>query len=473
MSNLPTNVVMVQQGGTCWFHAALNGWLLSSKGRELLLIMLREFKKKYSLSNSNAACPRRGTLPLGYFWHYVENVLTRRNLNLKAIVLKYKVGNVMQYIKQTDRIAANMTVENYLKNGPNLRLRERLKNILEKARVRPNNFVNSHLIHNIGLRNSAHPVGPLTLPEIYRFFGVNVATKTKLLQAGIINVNSLRAKMNKSLFNNEQLYNKMSRFIKAPLTEYGKVRSEGGGSIDSINLSHLLFGPAYSQGKEKVTPSTFVFSEKYHENNPLELTVNGVKFVLSHAYLSYGKYKGGMHAICGFIYKGRQFLSDSNHGGFFMRCNWATKENAELGGTIYGGEFTPTKSLVFYVRENVTNYVSNMNALAARRNVRAMYSKINSLLMTKGVTHRNLNQAYQLLKSIPNKNDANYKYFKQQMNERINANIKGSLNHIKYAPNTNSGKGLVRYFINAHKNMPQYEVVRNAARKRLNAMQKT
>jgi hypothetical protein len=297
----------------------------------------------------------------------------------------------------------------------------------------------------------------------------------KLHQAGITNVNTLRAKLNKSLFKNEQTYNQLNKFLKAPRVEYGRLRTEGGTYTDAVNFCKLLFGPAYSNGQGKVNLSTLVFSDEYQvNNNPLEMTVNGVKFVLSHAFLHLSNYKNlGAHAVCGFIYNGKQFYSDSNQRGYFLRANWTKKDDVDFFAEIGGGStaaFRPALSMVFYIREDVSKFVPNMNSLVARRNLAAKYSKITSLL-SKGATRKNSENAYKLLMSIPNKNNENYKYFKRHLDEKMNANAIKLLNSLQKTPNTSTAS--LRFFANLAKNVPHYQVVRNAAKKRLNAIQKT
>ena len=463
MNTYPVDFVKLQQGGTCWFHASLNGWLLSSKGRELLLVMLREFKKKYSLSNSNTTCPRRGTLPLGYFWHYVENIITGRSWNLRSTVLKYKVGDV---ISNVNRVAANMTINKYLMTGPNMKLRERLNGIVEKARVSPGNFVNSHLIHNVGLRNTIHPSEPPTLRDLFTFFGISTKTQFRLFEAGIKTPNNLKAKMNKSMFANEKEYNQLNRYFKSPRNEYARFKSEGGTYGDAIAFCKLLFGPAYSRWMADVNPETIVFTVPYQPQNPREITLNGVKYVMSHSFLILKGYRGlGNHAVCGFIYNGRQFISDSNKFGFFARHSWDSEADMNKYIRLTGTEaFSAKDSVVFYVRENVTNYAPNMNALAARRNIRNKYEKIRSLLKAKnGGSYK---EAYKLLITLPNKKNSEYLLFKNKINTVLNAAARATLTAIKALPNNSPS---LRIFLTVNKNLPHYQIVRNEVKKKLEA----
>ena len=463
MSNgYPVDFVKLQQGGTCWFHASLNGWLLSSKGRQLLMTMLSAFKRKYSLSNSNTTCPMRGTLPLGYFWHYVERIITSRSSKLRSTVLKYKVGNV---ISNVNRIAANMTIQNYLRNGPNMKLRERLNGIVKKAEVQPNNFINSHLIHNVGLRNAIHPSEPPKLLDVYRFFGINSNTRTKLFNAGINSVKKLKARLNKSMFANEKNYNQLNRYFKSPNTEYGLKKTQGGTLSDTIRFCTLLFGPAYSRSQANTNSGTLVISVPYQTENPLQITINGVKFVLSHAFLHLDSYIGTTnHAICGFIYNGRQFISDSNRYGFFARHNWssAADMNKYLALTK-SGSFSAKGSLVFYVREDLTSYVPNMNALAARRNITTKYQQINNMLKHGAMYHTI--KAYELLLTVPNKNSQNYKNTKQRLNSIINAHAKNILGRVKNMPNNSPA---LPFILESYKHLPHFKNVVNEVQKKMN-----
>jgi len=67
----------MQLANTCWFHACLNTFLLSVKGRKLLIEALEEYEKVHPLLKiPENSCPRRGTINKQYFWTYVKAKLT-------------------------------------------------------------------------------------------------------------------------------------------------------------------------------------------------------------------------------------------------------------------------------------------------------------------------------------------------------------------------------------------------------------
>lgn len=404
----------------------------------------------------------RGTLPLGYFWHYVERIITSRSSKLRSTVLKYKVGNV---ISNVNRIAANMTIQNYLRNGPNMKLRERLNDIVKKAEVQPNNFINSHLIHNVGLRNAIHPSEPPNLTDIYRFFGINSSTRMKLFNAGINSVNKLKARLNKSMFANEKNYNQLNRYFKEPNKEYGLKKTQGGTLSDAIKFCTLLFGPAYSRSQANTNAGTLVVSVPYQTENPLQITINGVKFVLSHAFLSLVGYIGNTnHAICGFIFSGRQFITDSNRYGMFAKHTWNTEADMNRYTRLTArGTFSAKRSLVFYVREDLTSYVPNMNALAARRNITTKYRQINNMMKHGAIYHTI--KAYELLLTIPNKNSQNYKNTKQKLNSIINASAQKTLNKVKTLPNNSPA---LSFILKSYEHLPHFKNVVNEVQKKMN-----
>lgn len=64
-----------QQGGTCWFHSVVNGFLFTPRGRRLLNTAFiaytskgGNFRPRYNYLSS---CPRRNQIELSSFWRYV------------------------------------------------------------------------------------------------------------------------------------------------------------------------------------------------------------------------------------------------------------------------------------------------------------------------------------------------------------------------------------------------------------------
>lgn len=86
----------IQQKGTCWFQAILNGWLLSRFGRSMIRERLNAFKKSSNFrsltKNQLMACPSRKHLSQSYFWSYVEHMLSpanwKRNILFRSNVMR-------------------------------------------------------------------------------------------------------------------------------------------------------------------------------------------------------------------------------------------------------------------------------------------------------------------------------------------------------------------------------------------------
>jgi hypothetical protein len=94
----------MQNKGTCWFHAILNIFLLSSVGRKMLREQLKLYTKDHTLlniHNNSNACPMRGTINKQYFWSYV----------------KYKLANIKSGKASRD----NLVGENHLIRNLNIR----------------------------------------------------------------------------------------------------------------------------------------------------------------------------------------------------------------------------------------------------------------------------------------------------------------------------------------------------------------
>jgi hypothetical protein len=226
-----------------------------------------------------------------------------------------------------------------------------------------------------------------------------------------------------------------------------------------------LFGPAYSRSQANANSGTLVVSVPYQTENPLHITINGVKFVLSHAFLSLAGYIGNTnHAICGFIYAGRQFITDSNRYGMYAKLAWNTEADMNRYTRLTArGTFSAKRSLVFYVREDVTSYVPNMNAVAARSNITAKYRQINRML-NQGSSYQAI-KAYELLLTVPNKNSQNYKNLKQAINSKINTHAKNLIGKVKNLPNNSPA---LSFILKSYKNIPHYKNVVNEVQKKMN-----
>ena len=62
-----------QLSGTCWFHAIINGFLLSNVGRALMRKQLYEYKLKHNIPLKNAnTCALYGNLPMGSVMFYLD-----------------------------------------------------------------------------------------------------------------------------------------------------------------------------------------------------------------------------------------------------------------------------------------------------------------------------------------------------------------------------------------------------------------
>lgn len=92
--NTRNNSIRLQEGGTCWFHSIINGWLLSYIGREVLKARTLFTEPNPELDNF---CPVRSKLP-SYFWKYIKFELTAPKDHIWANVrlqLKYHERNLI------------------------------------------------------------------------------------------------------------------------------------------------------------------------------------------------------------------------------------------------------------------------------------------------------------------------------------------------------------------------------------------
>ena len=78
MNSCSQGRTLQQVNNTCWFHTAVNGFLFSRKGRQILWDAYREYKGPLKPSNT---CSRRGVLPLDQFWAFVVARLEKRHVS--------------------------------------------------------------------------------------------------------------------------------------------------------------------------------------------------------------------------------------------------------------------------------------------------------------------------------------------------------------------------------------------------------
>lgn len=86
-----------QKGGTCWFHAALNGLLMSWKSRRILeqsmQIVNTNIGGRSIFNDGNTCLPKRASSQL--FWNYIAHRLGSRKGNVNA---RYVNANIIRNI---------------------------------------------------------------------------------------------------------------------------------------------------------------------------------------------------------------------------------------------------------------------------------------------------------------------------------------------------------------------------------------
>ena len=103
-----------QQGGTCWFHAIINGLVMSHRCRKYLLTLIKDrgLSPSKNSSGSSGACPRT----IEGFWKYIAYRLKGpgsispriRNVNaIKASGLRRKVANPFGFIPRFGNTLSN------------------------------------------------------------------------------------------------------------------------------------------------------------------------------------------------------------------------------------------------------------------------------------------------------------------------------------------------------------------------------
>ena len=112
----------MQDKGTCWFHAILNVFLLSTEGRKILREALQEYMANHTLlniRNNSNSCPMRGTINKQYFWSYVKYKLTNLNSGRASrnnlVSENYLIRNMNLRSKNKDVEGGNITdVEKFI-----------------------------------------------------------------------------------------------------------------------------------------------------------------------------------------------------------------------------------------------------------------------------------------------------------------------------------------------------------------------
>lgn len=94
-----------QKGGTCWFHAIINGLLMSPLARKVLMNKLRYINHGERLTNiqgksifNNSSCPSIKHAKISLFWDYIRNRLRGgrvpvTNINNRNIILSTGLRN--------------------------------------------------------------------------------------------------------------------------------------------------------------------------------------------------------------------------------------------------------------------------------------------------------------------------------------------------------------------------------------------
>ena len=389
------SLLKVQEGGGCWFHAPLNGWLLSERGREVISAMLAHYKSKHSINTSanlphGAICPQRGHLPLNYFWRYVNLML----------------GN------------------------------NRTKN--------PANFISNLIIKNTGLRPLPGVSANINLKDLFDGYNINNTTRSELLSFGVNSINKLT---HRNLNKVTGPVNKLKRWLNLSpnnkLKEINMIKAKNrskytvlGGERDMHRFHRILFGANYSESENRVTENTVVFATTW-PSGPLRLFIdhNNIRYTLSHsciAMMPIDPTQTG-HYVAGFISsKIGVGIYDSQFPvlqiGDWTKGPEVVQHSAMQLGLLVNRE----RSVMIYVRDGAANFVSEINSLGARRNDIAKYSRIRIILESKHDLTDYL-FAKKEFNKLPNNSSVNYRDTKALV-DRATAKTVSSyisyLNHI-------------------------------------------
>jgi len=367
-------LLKVQEGGGCWFHAPLNGWLLSERGREVISAMLAQYKSKHSINTSanlphGAICPQRGHLPLNYFWRYVNLMLSNN----------------------------------------------RTKN--------PANFISNLIIKNTGLRPLPGVSANINLKDLFDGYNINFITRSELIHNGVNSINTLtHEKLNKvtgpvnklkrwlNLSPNNKLkeINMIKAKIRSKYTELGDYR-------DIHRFHRILFGANYSESENKVTENTVVFATPWPGGRLRRSIVrNKIRYTLSHCcvLLESADPKKVGHYVSGFIDSkmqgGGMGMYDSEFPHVYS-LDWVTSAKDMQNFALQVGLLLNKRfSLMIYIRDGAANFASEINSLGARRNDVAKYSRIRAILDYSRELPDYLIAMNEFRKLPPNNNSRNY-----------------------------------------------------------------
>jgi len=396
----------LQKGGTCWFHAALNGWLLSGVGSTLLRSMLGHYKDTHQLASFThaLACPVRGQLPLNYFWSYVEFMFQGNSNNkVNPWALTVRVGNV---VKNAPANVRNMSVLGYLRRNAmhrDMLITMALKNFIKN----PYSYSNAQLVRSLGLRNFT--VKNVTFTNILNLLNVHPNVRAALSKAGVNSINKVNERLLYSI--GGPFVNSLRAYISAPpesrnnlLQKLRYKRVSGGSLTDALTFCRIIFGSAFARGSPEGLGTLVVALPL---ENQMNNSIKNIKnFSISHAFFGASDSQNGHgHAITAFVdANGKEWIYDSNEPTP-VPIPWIGKDRTQLTAFFkekYGDGYklNPKGCAVFYVRDDAAYYTGLINATGARRNAIAKFTQAAVAINTG----RNLNtvlEGIRLYNSMP------------------------------------------------------------------------
>ena len=398
-------IMRIQKGGTCWFHAALNGWLLSDVGSTLLRSMLGHYKDTHQLASFKhaLACPVRGQLPLNYFWSYVEFMFQGNSNNkVNPWALTVRVGHV---VKNAPANVRNMSVLGYLRRNAMHRdmfITMALENFIKN----PYSYSNAQLVRSMGLRNFT--VKNVTFTNILNILNVPTNVRTALSVKGVNSINKVTMNLLGEI--NGPGVNSLRAYISAPpesrnnlLQKLRYKRVSGGSLTDVHTFCRIIFGSAYHIDFTK-DPGTLVVALPLERRMSKPIQKVQDKYLISHAFFGASDSRTGHgHAITAFVdANDEEWIYDSNEPTP-VRTPW-TKDRTKVKKWFFERGYdilVPRACAAFYVREDASFFTGLINATGARRNVIAKFTQA-AIAINTG---RNLNtvlEGIRLYYSMPN-----------------------------------------------------------------------